>query len=330
MDHAEFFDAFSDPSPGEAALNYRALAPELGGLSEELLPYETSAPRRPASPLQQGARAHWPAFHAEEAGSKLLRHALRAEAGVLVYTCGCSFELGLLQSPDGRLRREVLAIFGSLREDTLVEVMLRYLTRRPRQVLVANSLKVLQSWRSNSYDGFAVVQDRQWTDVRKSDRSGKERNTDRPHLNCTYKRLEAYRSALPGARRLLIGITSDSAAYAEELMRAFSPLGEVRRNRLFSDNTFSYGETDTPLVARQFLVDWYILREAPFVVCTGSTYCLSARASKGFGNDGTFPFASDRRTYRQGGTFCYGGQAEEDDRFTTDTLSHPRDGRVFW
>lgn len=267
----------------------------------------------------------------EAAGVQLLRLALRSDAEVLVHQCGCSFALELLQSRSEAVRRTIHSVFGTFREDALVEVVMRYLTRRPRQLLVENALRVLRSWRHKDYDGFAMVQDRQWTDVAGRDRDGKEQSTDRPHLNCTYKHLEAYKATLPGSQRLLIGVTSDSSAYADTLLRTFAPLGDVRRNRLFTDNALSYAATKTPLAARQFVVDWYVLREVPFVVCTGSTYCISARASRGLGNDGAFPYASERRTYRQGGPFCYGQAADTGaDQLSIDTLSHPVDGRVFW
>mmetsp|Transcript_52330 Transcript_52330/g.121680 ORF Transcript_52330/g.121680 Transcript_52330/m.121680 type:complete len:349 (+) Transcript_52330:179-1225(+) len=332
IDHAGFFDAFDDPSTGAGTLNYRNVARELRPLSTRSLALVAPAFAKPTALRQElnGSQQLMPS-EAQGAGcGGLLREALFSREDVLVYQCGCSFELDLLNSQDTQIRHAIQSIFGSFREDVLVEVMVRYLTLRPVKSLVDNAHEVMASWHHEGYDGFAMVQDRKWTDVKGRDRGDKERNTDRPHLNCTYKHLQAYKAMLPGKQRLLIGVTSDSRGYAKVLVRAFSELGDVRRNTLFTDNAISYAQSSTPLPARQFMVDWYILAEAPFVVCSGSTYCISARASKGFGNDGTFPFISDRRTYRQGGSFCYGQPVDNNDRFTIDTLSEPVAGRVFW
>lgn len=330
IDHKEFFRVFSDPSTIAGTLNYQAMVGELQTLTEKLLPYTSPAYRHPISLSQKQTWSHKRVLRDDGKWRASSRHILNSDADVLVHQCGCSFELAILGSPDDSARRRVQGIFGSLREDVLVEVAMRFLTRQPLQSLVDNAHKVLESWQHRAYDGFAMVQDRQWTDVKGKNRGAKEKGTDRPHLNCTYKRLEAYRSTLPGKKRLLIGVTSDSTAYADTMIRAFSSLGDVRRNDMFMDNAMSYKATSTPLVARQFIVDWYLLGEAPFVVCTGSTYCVSARASKGIGNDGSFPFISDRRTYRQGGPFCYGLPGDQDNQLSIDTLSHPLDGRIFW
>eukprot|EP00931_Biecheleriopsis_adriatica_P108374 TRINITY_DN82686_c0_g1_i1.p1 TRINITY_DN82686_c0_g1~~TRINITY_DN82686_c0_g1_i1.p1 ORF type:complete len:268 (-),score=45.50 TRINITY_DN82686_c0_g1_i1:271-1074(-) len=255
----------------------------------------------------------------------------RGDEVALVLRCNCHFALDLLSSSDLQVQEALKAAFGdhshqaaSLREDTVTEVVLRLLLRKPQPELLASAGKVLAAWQRDGYDGFAMVQSRQWVDLQP---------TSRPpileEVNCSLKRLRSYRASLPGERQLLVAVTSDSSSHARRLTEALASSGDVKTNSVYVDNTHSASRFLKSFTHSQALVDWYLLGEADFAICTGSTYCISARARKGFGNDGTFPFSSKRLTYRHGGRACSGDEYLVGWR-GLDTLTDPTSGRVWW
>jgi len=321
IDYPDFFKVFSEPSSEErVSLDYRSHAAALAAAKWDTLPskkstsyekpiekYTHSASRAERAKADAEARA---ACQAE--WQETTQAALRSQERVLLFDCSCTFEHKVLRSLDPRVQEALAEVFGTLRGDAIVEVMVRFLASKPNQELVGNGKEVLDLWDRQDYDGFAMLQD-----------------MDRADLDCTYQRLAAYKAKLPGQQRLLLGLTLDSEKVAEKLEEKFKPLGDVRVNTLFSKEDEATNFFGTDLVERQFLVDWYVLGEAPFVVCTGSSYCVSARARKGFGNDGTFPFASGRESYRAVGPEC-SGAPENRKEHELDTLTAAEDGYVFW
>lgn len=294
IDHERFFQVFLNPLSGNATINYREDA-SLMQMQEQLLPLDIP--------------------------SMLLT--ARSTANVVSLKCNCHFLLELLENSDRDLQL-FKDLFGSTREDAVVEVAMRLLLRRPQPEVGANALRVLSSWKHESYDGFAMVQSRQWIDLPKEARPPAV-----DELSCTVMRLKKYRSELPGKKRLLVAVTSDSTTHAEMLSQQLSSLGDIVVNKIFTNNLHTASSLLDTLANAQSTLDWYLLGQADFVICTGSTYCISARARLGFGNNGSFPYVSERWTYRHGGRQC-----TKDVNLLgwrgLDTLSDASSGNIGW
>ncbi|CAE8626435.1 unnamed protein product [Polarella glacialis] len=296
IDHDQLFEVFSNPYTGNATWNYREEAAQTGRWRERLLPLDLFS----------------------------LVSSSRSDTEVVILKCNCYFALDLLHAPEDQIRDPLQIIFGSDREDTISEIIIRFLFSRPRIELLANALQVLRSWDRELHDGFAMIQSRQWVDLHSSSRPPILDNT-----TCMSEMLSTFKQGLPGQKRLLIAVTSDSVAYSKVLSKKLSHLGSVGTNTLFPDNTHSASRFLTKYARSQAIIDWYLLGEAQFVICTRSTYCISARARLGFGNNGSFPFRSERRTYQHGGPSCTGVHELAGWR-GLDTLTDPTSGRVWW
>eukprot|EP00933_Yihiella_yeosuensis_P019623 TRINITY_DN15859_c0_g1_i4.p1 TRINITY_DN15859_c0_g1~~TRINITY_DN15859_c0_g1_i4.p1 ORF type:complete len:133 (-),score=1.12 TRINITY_DN15859_c0_g1_i4:104-502(-) len=122
----------------------------------------------------------------------------------------------------------------------------------------------------------------------------------------------------------LIAVTSDSNSYSQQLVETFEDIGLVRRNTEFNNNLHSASRYLSSYSTSQALIDWYILGEAPFAICTPSTYCLSARARLGFANDGRLSYQHCDRSCS-----CLGDLNSKGWRSHFDTLTDPESGRVW-
>ncbi|KAJ1400775.1 hypothetical protein B484DRAFT_437958 [Ochromonadaceae sp. CCMP2298] len=159
-----------------------------------------------------------------------------------------------------------------------------WLFQNPKPAMLAAVEKVKQQVGWASYSYHVAIQYRSWIDVKPFAplRAESEART----LSCALEELHSLRLALPEPR-VLVYITSDDPLFAQKVAHtlgalpnityASSPLLDRRHSAKYS----KAGPRD--MTVNVGVVDWFLLGEAAAALCTGTTFCTSARARTGVG-----------------------------------------------
>ena len=196
------------------------------------------------------------------------------EQPVLQIGCGCTMGTVLWENP--LLKDLFFRRLGTRSHAEAVSVLLRSIQTRftPAFARDMDRYKAGLGW--GAAGSVMALQFRAWTDVPSRRVDAASSST----ILCLKRHVHAWMKAqLGGPRltRLTLWVTSDSAA-AMKGIRSALQLGTAVRVITTADAKLP-GELESR--EARALVDWYLLGEPDAAVCSGTTYCLSARARGG-------------------------------------------------
>jgi hypothetical protein len=138
-------------------------------------------------------------------------------------------------------------------------------------------------WASHSY--HIVIQHRGWVDVKTF--APLRAATEAFSLSCFLEELRTLRDLLPPEQSILVYITSDQASAIPAVAAHLSGLPNVTctSSSLFDNLHSGKNSAQHPLAYTENmgLVDWFLVGDAAAALCTGTTYCISARGRTGVG-----------------------------------------------
>ena len=262
--HEIFFNTFNEPSD---KFSIRS--------SNASLPIDKSV-QGPESTLMRLGKSVFSFKHA-------LDRALISDRLILHHGVGGSFAAVFLQN---KYRENWQSLFGKdieLRWDEIEVAVMWWLFQNPGHRLLDSTNLMMKALKWHTFDHQAVVQYRSWQDAKKLKNS-----ISFPQLvSCVKTELQHLRKIIPAASRILVYITSDDREQSARLRNSLGVAGPnmvLTVHELFSNvHSGMSHHKNVSVSASQGLVDWYLLGQVSHAVCSGTSYCASARARTGVG-----------------------------------------------
>ncbi|KAJ1390918.1 hypothetical protein B484DRAFT_408872 [Ochromonadaceae sp. CCMP2298] len=142
-------------------------------------------------------------------------------------------------------------------------------------------IKEQVGWASHSY--HVAIQHRSWVEVKPF--APLRAESEARSLSCALEELRSLRRALPELR-VLVYITSDDPLFAQKVARTLGALNVTFASSPLLDRRHSARHSEAEprdVTVNVGLVDWFLVGEAAAALCTGTTFCTSARARTGVG-----------------------------------------------
>lgn len=210
--------------------------------------------------------------------AKNILGSLTSAADYIEHDAGCTFA-DFFYTDEYRDRWRT--VFGrDLRWDEIDVLLVMWLFQSPKEELLSNTQRVLDSIHWSTFSQHLVVQYRGFVDV--AYKNGKTFDKDIHLIKDQVMLFKSHHQSQ--LSDVLIYVTSDSFDWSKAIqahLRKSFP--HVVVSSLFP-NTHSARADSSDLVKMQGMVDWVILGLARDTICTGSTYCISARARVGMGS----------------------------------------------
>jgi hypothetical protein len=144
-----------------------------------------------------------------------------------------------------------------------------------------DTVKAAIAW--DSYDFVNAIQYRAWSEVsRAANPLIKSQSYIDSVDSCFLNNVEAYVRSLPANVSVLFFVTSESAEVTKSLqIRIRNRLASIHDNVHVAYNGLfvsTHSAQTQDHVSNAGMIDWYLVGEAQDCVCTGSTFCIGARA----------------------------------------------------
>jgi hypothetical protein len=214
--------------------------------------------------------------------------AFRASETWIQHNGGCSFLHHYLKDEYASSWRDVFGIDYDLRWDTIETLVTMWLLRNPRADFLRSVHEVRNATRWDDFRHHVVVQVRTWVDIYKPEMhkhdAAKRKFEDECHLR-EINTLFGNVSEAVWSNETMIFVTSDSDGRAHDtvklLQREF-PDSHVASNTLFTNVHSSHSKDG--LTKNTGMVDWFIMGDAEYALCSGTSFCISSRARMGMGH----------------------------------------------
>jgi len=214
-----------------------------------------------------------------------LEEALVSKNTVLKHSCGGSFAEFFFHETYSPLWKAVFGSDFNLRWDEIESFVMAWLFQNPREEFISsvNQLKKALMW--DTFEHHAMIQYRSWSDAKI--------NRDKAlvgypgQLTCVNSELEQLSAMLPSTNSsVLLYLTSDDKAESEKLHSKLAKIPNltVAFNEMYPNVHTAHSRPRNISISRnQGMVDWYLLGMVDYVVCSGTSYCSSARGRTGIG-----------------------------------------------
>lgn len=214
-----------------------------------------------------------------------LEEALVSKHTVIQHFCGGSFAEFFFHETYRPLWKTVFGSDFNLRWDEIEAFIMAWLFQNPMEELISSVKELKKALMWDTFEHHGMIQYRSWQDAKI--------NRDKALLGyseqvaCVNSELEQLRVMLPSTNSsVLLYLTSDDKTESERLHSKLVKIPNltVEVYQMYPNVHTAHSRMGNLSISRnQGMVDWYLLGMVDYVVCSGTSYCASARGRTGIG-----------------------------------------------